>query len=70
MRFFCVGPTPVLLVETLQGYGETVCPVTVPARSTGRTVGAATSKRLLANPDIQRFVAWVKTKPIDLMERT
>ena len=25
---------------------------------------------LLAHPDIQRFVAWVKTKPTDLMERT
>jgi len=25
---------------------------------------------LLAHPDIQRFVEWVKTKPIDLMERT
>lgn len=25
---------------------------------------------LLAHPGIQRFVAWVKTKPEDLMERT
>ena len=25
---------------------------------------------LLAHPGIQRFVAWVKTKPTDLMERT
>jgi len=25
---------------------------------------------LLANPGIERFVAWVKTKPIDMMERT
>ena len=25
---------------------------------------------LLAHPDIQRFVAWVKSKPVDLMERT
>ena len=25
---------------------------------------------LLAHPGIQRFVAWVKTKPVDLMERT
>ena len=25
---------------------------------------------LLAHPDIQRFVAWIKTKPTDLMERT
>lgn len=25
---------------------------------------------LLAHPSIERFVAWVKTKPIDLMERT
>ena len=25
---------------------------------------------LLAHPGIQRFVAWVKTKPADLMERT
>lgn len=25
---------------------------------------------LLAHPGIERFVAWVKTKPIDMMERT
>ena len=25
---------------------------------------------LLAHPGIQRFVAWVKTKPTDLLERT
>jgi hypothetical protein len=25
---------------------------------------------LLAHPGIQRFAAWVKTKPTDLMERT
>jgi hypothetical protein len=29
-----------------------------------------TVETLLAQPAIQRFAAWVKTKPTDLMERT
>ncbi|MFM9878788.1 MAG: HNH endonuclease [Burkholderiaceae bacterium] len=30
----------------------------------------STVQALLAHPEIERFVAWVKTKPVDFMERS
>ena len=38
----------------------------------GRRIGKQLNsvESLLAHPGIERFVAWVNTKPIDMMERT